>query len=200
MTPTENQQQENSKGSAEGSPQSQMPFGLSSKYFWLLAISFVIVVLDQISKMYIHHNYELGESTPVIPGFFNITYVRNLGAAFGFLGQSDPTFRTFFFLAMPPVAMIIIFVILKGVADTDRWQVISLSSVFGGAIGNYIDRVRFRYVIDFLDFHIQEKYTWPAFNVADSAIVMGMIVLMILVLREPSRESPLESKVHASGN
>jgi len=200
MTPTENLPEDHLKDSLKGSPSSQFAFGLSSKYFWLLVISVGIVVIDQISKMYIHHNYELGESTPVIPGFFNITYVRNLGAAFGFLGQSNPTFRTFFFLAMPPVAMLIIFVILKGVADKDRWQVISLSSVFGGAIGNYIDRVRFRYVIDFLDFHFQEKYTWPAFNVADSAIVMGMVVLMILVLREPSQESPLESKVHASGN
>lgn len=149
----------------------------------------VTVFLDQITKMYIHHHFNLGDSIPVIPGYFNITYVRNFGAAFGFLGESHPTFRTLFFLAMPPLAMLIILAILRGVAATDRLQIWALSLVFGGAIGNYIDRVRFRYVIDFLDFHVQEKYTWPAFNIADSAIVLGMLALVYIIIKEPHQET-----------
>lgn len=157
---------------------------IDGKYVTLAVVSALIILVDQVTKMYIHGHYQLGESTPVIPGFFNITYVRNLGAAFGFLGETHPQFRSLFFLAMPPVAMLIIVAILRGVAREDRWQVIALSSVFGGAIGNYIDRVQFRYVIDFLDFHWREVYTWPAFNVADSAIVLGMIGLVIIMTKE----------------
>ena len=157
---------------------------LNIKYLILSAVTIGVVAIDQATKMFIHTHYQLGESTPIIPGYFNITYVRNLGAAFGFLGQTDPAFRTFFFLAMPPLAMLIILLILRGVADTDKLQTYALSAVFGGAVGNYIDRVQFRFVIDFLDFHIKEQYTWPAFNVADSAIVCGMMFLVFLMLKE----------------
>jgi signal peptidase II len=97
---------------------------------------------------------------------------------------------------MPPLAMLIIIAILRGVSSSDRLQVSALSLVFGGAIGNYIDRVRFRYVIDFLDFHLQEKYTWPAFNIADAAIVLGMIALVYIIIKEPQAETAAD----ASGN
>ncbi len=151
------------------------------KYVFLIAWSTFAVALDQVTKLYIHTRFQLGESITVIQNFFNITYVRNPGAAFGFLAESHPEFREIFFLLIPPIAMIIILAILRGVSDKDRWQIFALSSIFGGAIGNYIDRIRFRYVIDFLDFHLYEKYSWPAFNVADSAIVLGVMVLIALM-------------------
>ncbi|MBX2994367.1 MAG: signal peptidase II [Bdellovibrionaceae bacterium] len=162
---------------------------MRKRYLILFAFSFLIVAIDQLTKMYVHMSYQLGESTPIIPGLFNLTYVRNFGAAFGFLAQTHPAFREIFFLAMPPIALLIILIILRGVDDRDTWQVAALSSVFGGAIGNYIDRLRFRYVIDFLDFHWKEQYTWPAFNIADMAIVGGVIVLLILMFIEGRRES-----------
>lgn len=151
------------------------------KYVFLIAWSTFAVALDQVTKIYIHTRFQLGESVTVIQNFFNITYVRNPGAAFGFLAESHPEFREVFFLLIPPIAMAIILMILKGVSDKDRWQIFALSSIFGGAIGNYIDRIRFRYVIDFLDFHLFEKYSWPAFNVADSAIVLGVMILVVLM-------------------
>lgn len=150
------------------------------KYLLLAAISGAIVAADQAVKMYVHTHFMLHESVEVIPGFFNLTYVRNTGAAFGFLADSPPWFREAFFLSMPPIALLIILAILRGVAESDRWTIISLSMVFGGAIGNFIDRLRFRYVIDFLDFHIQKKYVWPAFNIADMAIVGGVAILLFL--------------------
>ncbi len=152
------------------------------KYLILAAIAGAVITIDQATKMYVHTHFGLHESIEVIQGFFNLTYVRNYGAAFGFLADSHQTFREIFFLSMPPVALLVILAILRGVLETDRWQIVSLSLVFGGAIGNYIDRIRFRYVIDFLDFHIQKKYTWPAFNIADSAIVVGVSVLLFLEL------------------
>jgi signal peptidase II len=162
---------------------------IKKKYLYLILISGFLVAFDQLIKIYIHTHFQLGESTEVIPSFFNITYVRNFGAAFGFLSESHPTFREIFFLTMPPIALLIILAILRGVAETDKLQIIALSSVFGGAIGNYIDRVRFRYVIDFLDFHINNKYSWPAFNIADMAIVGGVgLLLFLMVLEEKAKK------------
>ncbi len=157
---------------------------MGKKYLYLLVISGLVISIDQLTKLYIHTQFQLGESLVVVKNLFNITYVRNFGAAFGFLANSHPEFREIFFLLMPPVALTIILFILRTVKDSDRLQVIALSSIFGGAIGNYIDRLRFRYVIDFLDFHINEKYTWPAFNVADSAIVSGVCILLLMMLLE----------------
>lgn len=168
------------------------------KYLILAAIAGAIVTTDQATKMYVHTHFQLHETVELISGFFNFTYVRNYGAAFGFLADSHQTFREFFFLSMPPVALLIILAILRTVQETDRPTIASLSMVFGGAIGNYIDRIRFRYVIDFLDFHIQKVYTWPAFNIADSAIVVGVAILLFLEL---TRTKKTPAKVEpTSGN
>lgn len=162
---------------------------MKKKYLYLAVISALLVALDQLVKLYVHTQFRLGESTTVIPGFFNLTYVRNFGAAFGFLADSHPSFREMFFLAMPPVALVIILLILRGVRDDDTKQIVALSSIFGGAIGNYIDRLRFRYVIDFLDFHIGGRWSWPAFNIADSAIVGGVVLLLLLMFLEKKEET-----------
>ena len=158
------------------------------KYFTLVSISGAIVTLDQLTKMYIYTYFRLGESVTVIPDFFNITSVRNPGAAFGFLAQTNPLFRETFFLILPPVAMIIILLILNKVANDDTIQIVALSLIFGGAIGNYIDRIRFQQVIDFLDFHFKNYYTWPAFNVADICIVTGIIIFILLIIKDTKEE------------
>lgn len=162
------------------------------KYLLLAAISGAIIAADQAVKMYVHTHFMLHETVDVISGLFNITYVRNTGAAFGFLADSAPWFREVFFLSMPPVALLIILMIMRGVLDSDRWTIVSLSMVFGGAIGNFIDRIRFRYVIDFLDFHINKRYVWPAFNIADMAIVGGVGILLFLEFTK-QRSKPASS-------
>ena len=153
------------------------------KYLILAAIAGLIITLDQLSKMYIHTHFQLSESRTVLSGLFSLTYVRNLGAAFGLFGDTHPAFRESFFLTMPPIAVLIILAIMRSVRDSDRANIIALSLIFSGAIGNYIDRLRFRYVIDFLDFHIG-SYVWPAFNVADMAIVCGVGILLFLELKK----------------
>jgi signal peptidase II len=162
---------------------------MKKKYLWLAVISGFLIAADQLTKIYVHTSFHLGESVVVIPNFFNLTYVRNFGAAFGFLAESHPSFREIFFLLMPPVALVIILMILRGVKDNDTKQIVALSCIFGGAIGNYIDRLRFRYVIDFLDFHLKDKYSWPAFNIADSAIVGGVCLLLIMMLLEGKQKA-----------
>ena len=155
-----------------------------SKYLLLACFSGLVIALDQLSKIYIHTQFQLHESKILIENFFNITYIRNFGAAFGFLAQAPSSFREAFFLTMPPLACIIILYILRGVQPSDKRQTLALASIFGGALGNYIDRLQFRYVIDFLDFHFFGKYSWPAFNIADAAIVCGVLFLAYLMLSE----------------
>jgi signal peptidase II len=168
------------------------------KYMILAAIAGAIITADQASKMYVHTHLAEGDIVEVIPRIFNITHVHNYGAAFGFLAESHPGFREFFFLAMPPIALLIILAILRGVKEADRWTIAALSSVFGGAIGNYIDRLRFRYVIDFIDFTFvwdpnsmpPKRFVYPSFNIADIAIVCGVAVLLFI---EFTRARPAES-------
>jgi signal peptidase II len=168
---------------------------MKKKYVWLAVIAGLLVALDQLVKLYIHGSFHLGESVVVIPNFFNLTYVRNFGAAFGFLAVSHPSFREIFFLTMPPIALVIILMILRGVKENDTPQIVALSSIFGGAIGNYIDRLRFRYVIDFLDFHLYGRWSWPAFNIADMAIVggVGLLLFMMVVENKKHKNEAKES-------
>lgn len=160
---------------------------IESKYLLLATISCALVALDQLVKMYVHTQFDLGESVPVISDFFSLTYVRNPGAAFGFLRDAPEGFRSLFFLLTPPIAMAIIVAILRGVPSSDKVQVVALCAIFGGALGNYIDRLRFGYVIDFIDVHYKNQWNYPAFNIADSAIVCGVIVLILLMVFEKRR-------------
>jgi signal peptidase II len=164
------------------------------RYMVLIAMSFAIVAVDQYTKMLVHTTFDLNESVRVIEGFFNLTYVRNTGAAFGIFGQAHETFRQKFFLSIPPIAVFIIVVFLYNLPEHERGEVYALSAISGGAIGNYIDRIRFGYVVDFMDFHIQEKYSWPAFNVADSAIVCGVAFLIYRMITQPKPAAEAEAK------
>ena len=158
---------------------------IDRKFLILATIACVVIVLDQLTKLYVHSGFALGESLPVVRDIFHITYVRNTGAAFGIFREMGELFRQLFFLSMPPIAMVIILVMLRNVESHDRWQIFALSLIFGGAVGNYIDRLRFGYVIDFLDFHYKEVWSYPAFNLADSAIVGGVgLLLVLMTLRE----------------
>ncbi|MDH4008562.1 MAG: signal peptidase II, partial [Desulfuromonadales bacterium] len=142
-----------------------------SRYRILAIISAVIIALDQATKLYVDANFRLHESMPVIRGFFNLTYVRNKGAAFGIL--ADNAVRIPFFITVSIVAMLGILWYINRIRNDQKLAVFSLSLVFAGACGNLIDRVRLGEVIDFLDVFWQ-RYHWPAFNVADSAITVGV--------------------------
>lgn len=160
------------------------------KHILVLAITGSVVALDQLTKMLIYTQYHLGQSTSVIQNFFNITYVRNYGAAFGFLSSAPAFFRDNFFLIIPPLAMILILYILKDVEDSDTLQIACYGSILAGAIGNYIDRLHLGFVVDFLDFHYKNTWSYPAFNVADIAIVCGVMVLIYLTIKEGNNPDP----------
>jgi len=157
-----------------------------SRYRILAIISAVIIALDQATKLYVDANFRLHESMPVIRGFFNLTYVRNKGAAFGIL--ADNAVRIPFFITVSIVAMLGILWYINRIRNDQKLAVFSLSLVFAGAFGNLIDRVRLGEVIDFLDVFWQ-RYHWPAFNVADSAITVGVTLLLIDMWREDRKKS-----------
>lgn len=159
----------------------------------LICISVIVICIDQLLKTYIHTQFDLHESLSFINGFFNITYVRNFGAAFGFLEQSNPTFRDMFMLLVPPIVCFIVLMLIYFIKSeslteirNNMLQLVSLSLIFGGAMGNYFDRLHYGYVIDFIDIHWNQKYNFPAFNIADSAIVIGVFFLIISIAREKS--------------
>jgi len=152
---------------------------VSWKYKVFLVVFTVIVALDQWTKHLVHTKFYWGESIPIIDSFFALTYVRNSGAAFGILHRAPATFRDPFFIIVPILVLLIITVIFVRLTQAQRLSAFALSLIYAGAIGNLIDRLRFKYVIDFLDFHWKEVYHWPAFNVADSSIVVGVGFLLL---------------------
>lgn len=162
---------------------------MKSKYIILICLAGLVITLDQISKLYVAHHFELHESITVIPHFFNLTYVRNTGAAFGLLSKAPESFRIPFFIIIPLVALTIIVLIFKKTQETQLLMITALSLILGGAVGNFIDRLRFNYVIDFLDFHWFNKYHWPAFNVADSTIVVGVMLLIFYTFTHDNKSA-----------
>lgn len=137
-----------------------------------LLLVLLVIGIDQLSKYVIWINLRPNESLPVIKSVFHITYVNNPGAAFGLLADKTP-----FFIAVTMVVVIIIFLSYRYLPPDWILMRLALALMLGGAIGNFIDRVRFGYVIDFLDFRI-----WPVFNLADMALVAGVIILCWQIL------------------
>ncbi len=140
-----------------------------------MLVAFAVLVLDQVSKEWVLQNVPVYRQIPVIPSFFNITHLTNTGAAFGFMAGHEK-WRHLFFQVISFVALGGLFYLYITAKDKTRWLFWGCSLVFGGACGNLVDRIRFGHVVDFLDFYLG-TYHWPAFNVADSAITVGGIML-----------------------
>ena len=146
-----------------------------------------VILFDQASKFYIQHNMHIGESIPVIKGIFHITYIENPRTSFGLFEYNT----SFFVIAVLISVILVILIYKKIIFKKDPFMYIPLTLVLGGAVGNLIDRVRIDgKVIDFIDFRI-----WPVFNFADSAIVCGMLVLLIhLLFHAPEKEDEGEGE------
>ncbi|MDY6973968.1 MAG: signal peptidase II [Thermodesulfobacteriota bacterium] len=152
-----------------------------------------VVLLDQITKLAVVRSLTVFESVPVVTGFFNLVHVRNRGMAFGLLNRPDMDFAFYLLLAASIGAIILLFFLFFTLTQDHNRITLGLSLVLGGAVGNLIDRVRFREVVDFLDFYLG-SYHWPAFNVADSAITVGTFWLAISLIfqrnKTPERRGP----------
>lgn len=144
----------------------------------LASVTGGIIVVDQVTKLQIMQNMRLHESIPIVPNLFSLTYIRNPGAAFGLLAGSSNAFRMVFFGLTSVLALALLGAILFRMPERDWIGRLSVAGILGGAVGNLIDRMRYGEVIDFLDVYV-ENYHWPAFNVADSAITVGVLFLIL---------------------
>ncbi|MDR2891764.1 MAG: signal peptidase II [Deltaproteobacteria bacterium] len=151
------------------------------RYGLIGVIAALVALVDQVTKQMACEVLPFGQFRPVIDGFFNLVHVRNRGAAFGFLNNHDTDWQFWFFAAATVLAVVVLLYLAKTAPAKSRLLFTAIGLVLGGAVGNFIDRCRFRYVIDFLDFYIG-NWHWPAFNVADIGITCGVILLMYLIL------------------
>jgi signal peptidase II len=156
-----------------------------NRHVGFVILSGILVLIDQVSKELVLDRLSLGESLPVIPGFFSLTHVRNTGGAFGLFAGEATTVRTMFFLVVSCVAVGILWYLYRSVNQGRKWVGTGFALIVAGAVGNMIDRFRFGEVVDFLDVHVG-AYHWPAFNVADSAICVGVGILLINMFRHRS--------------
>ena len=167
--------------------------------YGLLIISLLVILLDQLSKTVVTHYFQIGESTPVLGNFFRLTYVLNPGGVFGSrLGSQN------FYAIISVLALIVVSWFFFKTKSRETWLRIGLCMVLGGAVGNLIDRIRFGEVVDFLDFdffnislppskvlffdfpgfHLDR---WPVFNLADSFVLIGMVLIIVHLLKSKGK-------------
>ena len=156
----------------------------ATAWLWL---SLLLIVADQVTKWLAVANLEYLRPVPVIDGFWNWTLVHNYGAAFSFLSDAGG-WQKWFFAGLAAVVSVVMALWLRLTPRADWRNALPLALVIAGAIGNLIDRVRYGYVVDFIDWYVG-KHHWPAFNVADSAIVVGA-VLLVLFSFKPATPAP----------
>ena len=148
------------------------------KWIWL---AIVVIILDQVTKYIASSSLEMFQPVAVMP-MFNWTLMHNTGAAFSFLHDAGG-WQRWFFAVIAIVVSVVLFFWIKRLEQHEKWQAIALALILGGAIGNVIDRVWLGYVVDFIQVYYQQWY-WPAFNIADSAIVIGVAMIIIDSIRE----------------
>ena len=156
-------------------------------------VAIAVLVLDQVTKEIVERSMTLYESIPLLP-FFSLTYVRNTGAAFGVLGALPASLRLPLFIAVTVVAVVTLWSYLRQVQDDQPWVAGALGGILGGAAGNLVCRLRYGEVVDFLHLHYR-GFDWPMFNVADSAITVGVAIVLLQSLRaapdrKPATEGP----------
>ena len=137
-----------------------------------------VVAIDQATKVWIMRHFALYESKVVIADLFNLTYLTNNGAAFSILAGQPAVWRQLFFIGAAGAALVFIWIAQRSFGRNSVVYSLSLALIAGGAIGNLIDRIRYGFVVDFLDVYVGSHH-WPAFNIADSAITIGVILFII---------------------
>jgi len=158
---------------------------MKKTHFYFLVVA-VLIVLDQATKWLIARNVALYGSLKIIPGFFNITHIRNKGAIFGVFSHPDKPLVFVLLTVASLIALVFVVYYFYKTPASERGLKLALSLILAGALGNLVDRIFRGYVIDFLDFHIKTRH-WPFFNVADSCITIGAVLLLFFFLiRKPA--------------
>jgi signal peptidase II len=154
---------------------------LKKDNFLFILTSLLVIGVDQASKFIISGSIGYYDSIPVIDGIVNLVHVRNRGMAFGLMNRPDAGISFYFLVAVTIIAILLILFWFAKIKHEDRRMLFGLSLILGGAIGNLIDRIRIKEVIDFVDICIGSHH-WPAFNVADSAITVGTLLIALNII------------------
>ena len=162
------------------------------KYHFLISVG--VVLVDRLAKWVVERNIVLHDTINVIPGFFRFTHVQNRGAAFGLFAESPSEWKAAVLVLFSLVALVVVSALLWKNSHAMSSTGIGLALILGGAVGNLWDRLLSGHVVDFLDFYLG-GYHWPAFNIADSAIVIGAFLLVSEILFS---KAPAEQKVVSS--
>ncbi len=158
-----------------------------------IVLLFVVLIADQLSKYWIVSNFSLHQAREILPGFLNLVYVTNKGAAFSMFASIDSPVRHYFFVSVNAAAVIGLTVAAFKIRGSNLLYRIAFALIAAGALGNLIDRLRYGAVIDFLDFFVAD-YHWPAFNVADSSICIGVGLLFVTNILLESKKKHLRSR------
>ena len=163
------------------------------KFHFLIAA--LVVLVDRASKWLVAGNISLHDSLPIVPGFFRLTHVENRGAAFGLFSDSPSEWKVAVLILFSLIALVVVSALLWKNSHAMSVTGVGLALIMGGALGNLWDRLVAGHVVDFLDFSVG-GYHWPAFNIADSAIVMGALLLVteILFSRPAEEKKPEPAK------
>jgi signal peptidase II len=158
---------------------------MKQKYLWLFLISTIVVVLDQVTKALVVARIPLYKTISVIPGFLNLIHVRNPGVAFGLFSEGNSNLQQMVLMGAAICAVCVIFYFYSKTGQEYPLMLGGFSLIVGGAVGNLIDRFRFSSVVDFIEVYVG-RFSWPAFNVADSAICIGVsIFFYYMIFKRP---------------
>ena len=162
---------------------------MKQKYY---AISLFVLLLDHLTKWAVRANMDLHSAIELVPNYLNLSYVRNSGVAFGLLADIESVWKPYILAAIAVLAVVVILVYSSRMPLTRKLLQVALAIILGGILGNFLDRIVHGFVVDFIEFHIYDSFHWPNFNVADSAITIGIALLLLDTIKnsEPVLESP----------
>jgi len=156
------------------------------KKYYLIAL--LILIIDHISKWVAHAKLNPNPAVEIVPGFLRLSYVNNSGVAFGFFDRIESVWKPYVLAAMAIIAVVVILVYSTRMPQGRTLLQVALAITLGGILGNFADRIIRGYVVDFIEFHIHEIFYWPTFNIADSAITVGIALLLIDTVKSPAPE------------
>jgi signal peptidase II len=154
--------------------------------YYLLALS--VFILDHFTKWVVRSRMELHEAIELIPGYARISYVRNSGVAFGLFADIQSVWKPYILASMAVIAVVVILMYSARMPSNRVLLQLALAITLGGILGNFTDRILHGFVVDFIELHIKEVFHWPTFNVADSAITIGIALLLVDTVKHPEVE------------
>jgi signal peptidase II len=164
---------------------SNLQLNMKNKYY-LITLS--ILVADHIAKWIVRAKLYPREALEIIPGYLRLSYLHNSGVAFGLFNEVESVWKPYVLAGMAIIAVAVIVIYGLRVPQSRKLLHLALATTLGGILGNFVDRIFRGYVIDFIEFHIKDVFYWPTFNIADSAITIGIILLLIDTIRNPALE------------